>query len=94
MFDVSFGKCTPTISPKVSDLVAKIIDDLEMLNGTEAQIVTAMATEDVEMETTTADTSSSAHENTSSDVEMVDVNAEEETRKRAVRIAKTGECFV
>ncbi len=87
MFDVSFGKSTPTTSPKVSDLTEKVIQDLEMLNGIESH--STIATQDTEMLSDT-DSPQGPSAIIVTDVEMTDVSADDESRKRALRLAKSG----
>eukprot|EP00794_Sanderia_malayensis_P017773 gene17773-19549_t len=89
MFDVSFGRSTPTTFPKISMLTEKVIQDLEILSGTESQ-TTSNAVQDVEMKSDTQMSPTSLHVGNDEDVEMKEVKDndedDDEIRKRALRL--------
>ncbi len=84
MFDVSFGRSTPTLSPKISDLTEKVMKDLIDLQSTTAVVVPEKEMTSTEESVTNGDVGGGE------DVEMEDDSEEEESRKRSLRVAKSG----
>ena len=97
MFDVQFGNSTLTASPKMNDLVDHVTAYLELLNGNHIQGPEATINQDVEM-LTISDTNATAAKLQDSAATSAAASSEpqpkdggdDDERKRALRIAKTG----
>ena len=104
MFDVKFGKSTPTKSPRLSDLIEHVIGSLELLNGDDPQGTQTVINQDVEMLSINDGTATNMNQSYSQATAAVAKNqidksscqaesGDEDGRKRALRVAKTGRVF-
>ena len=104
MFDVKFGKSTPTKSPRLSDLVEHVIGSLELLNGDDPQGTQTLINQDVEMLSISDGKVPNMNQSSSEASAVVAKNqidkspgqvesGDEDGRKRALRVAKTGRVF-